>query len=150
MRHGRCGSSSPVGTRQRPYATRCRAPGRFRCRPRARAGGAARCGCSTTPQPRSFRATSRGPRAPDSAGAELFQGLGEDRVAVLVVAPLAHIGEVGLVRLVAWRRGGRLTVAAGGEPAAWAVPAVRDRCFRSEGRTRLMQVGAPEGNAPTR
>ena len=59
--------------------------------------------------------------------AEPGEGLVEDRLAVGLVAPLADVGQVGLVGL-GLRRGGRLVlVTAGREPAPRAVPGLGDR-----------------------
>ena len=58
----------------------------------------------------------RGLSGPSDLAAELCQRLGEDRLAVLVAAPLAHVGEMGLVRLGTRRVRRVLLVLPAGKP----------------------------------
>ena len=108
----RCGWSSPASEKAPMVAMALAAPGRVQVpaagvqRPRAR-----RCGCSTRGRRRSSRATCAAAdgqvgsrRAGSYLSAELGERLGEDRLAVLGVAALADVGQVGLVRLVLDRR----------------------------------------------
>src|SRR3954454_19714264 len=81
-----------------------------------------------------------------AAGPELRERLFEDGLAVLVRAPLLHVREVRLVRLVAGRVRGRLRLSAGREAAARAVPCVRQRGVERESRTGLVPVRAEEGH----
>jgi hypothetical protein len=90
--------------------------------------------------------TSRvGPRRPASGGrAQSGQGLGQQDLRVCIAASLAHVGEVGLVRLHA--RGGRrvVPVLPGGHAAAVAVPRVRSHRLGGEHRPGRVATGAPE------
>src|SRR5689334_13830533 len=83
----------------------------------------------------------------------LLQGVerfGQDCLAVLVVAALAHVGEVGLVGLGLRRRRRVLAVPAGRKAAARAVPDLRDLSLGRERRPALVLVRAPEGNTLAR
>src|SRR5690606_1716989 len=135
---------------------------------------AAPCGSSTSPPPQrspdpAGRPTHLIRRQPDSsrgirlsayevlvllarggaaAGAEGGEGILEEGLTVGVRATLLHVRGVRLVRLVArgLRRG--LTVLAGGQPAARAVPGLGDDDLRlrGEARARLVSLGAPVGH----
>src|SRR5690606_3522729 len=77
-------------------------------------------------------------------GAQPLKSLGQDGRAVLVAAPLLHIGQVRLVRLVL-RRSGRVgLVLTGRETAAGAVPPLRNGRVTGEAGARDVHVGAPE------
>ena len=112
------------------------------------AGGGARrprCGCWTRRPPRAPAAWSAAARLA-AACAQLGQRLGQDGLAVLGVAALAHVGQVRLVRLGLGLRGRRVLVLARREAAARAVPGLRHGGVVREGRPGLVPVGAVEGH----
>src|SRR4051812_13488576 len=82
--------------------------------------------------------------------AQLGECFGEDCLALGVVAALAYVREVGLVRLVARRRGRVLLVLARRPAAAWAVPLVGDGRVGRETRSGFMTIRAPERDPDTR
>ena len=82
-------------------------------------------------------------------GTQLGQGLFEDRLAVGVAAPLLHVGEVRLVRLVPRRRRRVLRVLAGGEPAPGTVPRSGNRDVGRETRPGS-RAGSRSRSSPTR
>lgn len=71
------------------------------------------------------------------------EGLGEEVLGLLIAAALAHVGEMGLVRLGGLAFGGIVLVGAGGPPAAGAVPFLRDLDVERERQDGLVSVGAP-------
>src|SRR4051812_27132055 len=101
-------------------------------------------------------ASAKRSRFPVRRAAELpllpqgLQGLVEDRLAVLVAAPLADVGKMTLVRRRARRRRGVVLVTPGGEAAPRAVPELGELRVGRERRPALVPVGAPEGDAPSR
>ena len=91
-------------------------------------------------------AAGQAPAAPVQPG----EGLLEQGVAVGVAAPLAHVGQVGLVRLGARRRRRVLLVLPGRQAAARAVPVLGDVGVAGEGDPGLVPVRAPEGDPVAR
>jgi 6-phosphogluconolactonase len=139
-----------AGARRRRWSPwRWPAPATSSCRPRGCAGASRRCGCWTRAPPPSCRATCG---AAESAllAAELGQRLGQDGLAVLGVAALAHVGQVRLVRLGLGRRRGLGLVLTGREAAARAVPHLGHRGLVGERRLGLVAVRAPERDADPR
>src|SRR4051794_36827354 len=81
-----------------------------------------------------------------AALAERLEGLAEDRRGLVVAAALLHVGEVRLVRLNLGRGRRVLRVEVRRHPAAGAVPDLRDRGVRGEGRPCLVPGGAEVGD----
>ena len=95
---------------------------------------------------REIRRRSLAPRDQRRGAVQPGEGLLEQRVAVGVAAPLAHVGQVGLVRLGPRRRRRVLLVLPGRQAAARAVPQLRHVGLGGERHPRLVQVRAPEGD----
>src|SRR5271166_6177296 len=81
---------------------------------------------------------------------QAVEGLGQDRGAVGVVAPLLHVCEVRLVGLGVRWRGRVCLVLAGGQATPRAVPELRDSRIAGEAGHRLVPVAAPERNPDPR
>src|SRR6266540_6082038 len=79
-----------------------------------------------------------------AAGPQPGQGLFQDGLTLGVGAPLLHVGQVRLVRLVPRRSRRVSAVLAGREAALRAVPAVRHRRVHRERGTYLVPVRTPE------
>src|ERR671912_2023588 len=127
------------------------------------AGGPSRCSTRGAPARARTTGTSRtragppGRRCPARAAAtddrasgpalvQPGEGFLEEGVAVGVAAPLADVGQVGLVRLGALGRGRVLLVLAGREATPRAVPQLGHVRVGREGDPRLVPVGAPVGH----
>src|SRR6476660_1272991 len=72
------------------------------------------------------------------------QRLVQQGLAVFLGAPFLHVGEVRLVRLDPGRGWGCLAILPRWEPAARAVPGVRDLCVHGKGEPGRVPVGAIE------
>ena len=137
---------------QRRTAVPARAVGRGALGQRRSTGTSApRAGATADLIPVPRRGTDASARGHASAalvqpGERLFQQC----VAVGVAAPLAHVGQMRLVRLGARRRRRVLLVLPGRQSAARAVPVLRDVGVAGEGDPRLVPVRAPERDAVAR